>query len=436
MRIMIKSGLKLLFRAKAFWFFLLIVPFLSVLMLKIKMDSSMAYVSGFEQNVQELYGADEKVAYYGGKGEYLLKVYDASNSDLSNYLLDKAAKTGMILVLRADITDKVNNGVLNKDFIDDRLAYDGEEDRMGAVLVIAPDFDELVLSGNAKEAVTLYALSDDERTKAVESTLGLQLSRMESFKEYAAFGDEERSADENLIEMLKKADENLPKKEIVSISGSGKEALTKAQTNQKTNIGYSFVFLTLAYIFCGIFVAYNAITEQKNGVVVRVDLSGTSQAKYFIAKFINVFITTLLVTAVAVIYGFILGVDSDNIGMGRFEYYSLIFLMGLIFGSMSMLIGVLAGDIMSSTIAVFTLWCMSSMLSGMYFPLKYTTVGLKILSSAMPQKWFIDAVEMIFVKDNNVFVMVICVTVAYILAIVSIGALGLKMKRTEEWGTN
>ncbi len=100
--------------------------------------------------------------------------------------------------------------------------------------------------------------------------------------------------------------------------------------------------------------------------------------------------------------------------------------MGLIFGSVSMLIGILAGDVMSSTIAAFTIWCMSSMLSGMYFPIKYTTVGLKILSYAMPQKWFITAVEMIL----------ICVTVAYILAILSIGALGLKMKRTEEWGTN
>jgi ABC-type multidrug transport system permease subunit len=246
------------------------------------------------------------------------------------------------------------------------------------------------------------------------------------------YSDKETS--EALIEMLEKADENLPKKELVSISGSGKEALTKEQTNMKTNIGYSFVFLTLAYIFCGIFVAYNAITEQKNGVMVRVDLSGTSQASYFIAKFITVLVTTVLVTAFAILYSFIMGVD--DFGMERVKFYSLVFLMGLIFGSISMLIGILAGDVMSSTIAAFTIWCMSSLLSGMYFPIKYTTVGLKILSSIMPQKWFIDAVEMIFVKDNNVFVMIICVTVAYILAILSIGALGLKMKRTEEWGTN
>ena len=433
MTTMIKSSLKLLFRAKAFWFFLLIVPFLSTLMLRSKMDSSMAYVTGFEQKVQELTGADEKVAYYGGKGEYLLKVYDASNSTLSNYLLDKTAKTGMILVMRADITSEVKDGVLDESFIDDRLAFDGEEDRMGAVLVIAPDFDELVLNGEASKAVTLYALSDDERTEAVEGTLGLQLSRMESLKDYAAmYSDKE--TDKALIEMLEKADENLPKKELVSISGSGKETLTKEQTNMKTNIGYSFVFLTLAYVFCGIFVAYNAITEQKNGVTVRVDLSGTSQASYFVAKFVTVFVTTVLVTAFAVLYSFIMGVD--DFGMERFKYYLLVFLMGLIFGSISMLIGILAGDVMSSTIAAFTIWCMSSLLSGMYFPIKYTTVGLKILSSIMPQKWFIDAVEMIFVKDNDVFVMIICVTVAYILAILSIGALGLKMKRTEEWGTN
>lgn len=430
---MIRSSIKLLFRAKAFWFFLLIVPFLATLMLKSKMDSSMAYVTGFEQKVQDLSNADEKVAYFGGKGEYLLKVYDASDSELSSYLLDKVAKTGMILAIRADVTNEVKNGVLDKSFIEERLAFDGEEDRMGAVLVIAPDFDDLVLSGRANEAIDLYALSDDERTKAVEGTLSLQLSRMESFKNFVSVSGDKETAND-LLELLKEADENLPKKEIVSISGSGKETLTKEQTNLKTNIGYSFVFLTLAYVFCGIFVAYNAITEQKNGVTVRVDLSGTSQAAYFLAKFVTVVVTTVLVTAFAVLYGFIMGVS--DFGMERVKYYALVFLMGLIFGSVSMLIGILAGDVMSSTIAAFTIWCMSSMLSGMYFPIKYTTVGLKILSYAMPQKWFITAVEMIFVKDNNVFVMIICVTVAYILAILSIGALGLKMKRTEEWGTN
>ena len=41
---------------------------------------------------------------YGGKGEYVIKVYDASHSEISEYLLNKLAKSGMFLVCRADLS--------------------------------------------------------------------------------------------------------------------------------------------------------------------------------------------------------------------------------------------------------------------------------------------------------------------------------------------
>ena len=43
MKILVKSSLKLILRTKAFWFFLILMPLLSTLILKIKFDSSAAY---------------------------------------------------------------------------------------------------------------------------------------------------------------------------------------------------------------------------------------------------------------------------------------------------------------------------------------------------------------------------------------------------------
>ena len=54
----------------------------------------------------------------------------------------------------------------------------------------------------------------------------------------------------------------------------------------------------------------------------------------------------------------------------------------------------------------------------------------------MPQKWFLEGTEMIFVGDNRAYLMIICITVAYLAVIVSLGALGLKIRRTDSWGNS
>ena len=131
-----------------------------------------------------------------------------------------------------------------------------------------------------------------------------------------------------------------------------------------------------------------------------------------------------------------LALSPDDLGMSRISYLGMIFLMGLIFGSLSMLVGILLGDVMSANVAAFTIWCMSALLSGLYFPLNYTSAGLKALSFMMPQKWFLEGTEMIFVGDNRAYLMIICITVAYLAVIVSLGALGLKIRRTDSWGNS
>ena len=428
---LVKSSLRLLFRAKVFWFFLLIVPLLSSLM--INMKASMA-LAGNTETLVELEDAGEKVAYYGGHGEFIVKVYDASDDELSNFVLDKLSETGMMIVCVADVKDNVQNDGISEDFVQDRIDYDGREDRMGAALFIEPGFEDRMLSGKEDEAVRLFSLSDDARLDILKRELDLQLSKIKGCKDILlAYSGNDVSA-KDVLSMMENVDEKIPGKEVISIDAGTKTVLTQKQTDQKTKMGYAFSFLTFAFIFCGIFVAHNTITEQKNGVLVRVDLAGISPMTYFASKFVCAFITSIMVTVMVTIYTFILGLD--NIGMERWQFIILVFLMGSIFSTISVLLGILMGDVLSSCIAAFTIWCMSSMLSGLYFPLDFETVALKVLAGLMPQKWFMNAIDSIFVKDNSVYSMIICVTVAYILAMISIGALGLKMKRTEEWGSN
>ena len=421
MKTLVKMSMKLLVRTKIIWLFLVLMPVLSTRILK----TNVAYTS-FQDDIESLVDiddADTKVAYYSSNGEYVVKVYDASGSELSDYLVDRLANSGMFVLCRVDLSGKD----IDDKFITEHLDLDGHEDRMGASLYIPEDFDEKILDGNVAEALTMYVLSDDARNDALESELALQLSRLETTSIYAA-------NEGDIVETLEKVDDMSPEKEVVSVSGSEERSLTAAQVNQKANLGYAFSFLTLGFVFAGFFIANGAIQEQKNGVITRINLTKTNMLCYFTSKFVAAFLICLVMTGVVGICS--LTLDMNDLGMNLFVFLFLIFLMGLIFCTLSMFMGIIMNDVFGASVASFTLWCTSSLFSGLYFPLDTASKGIQVLSSLMPQKWFMDGAEMIFVGDNKAFSMVICITVAYIAIIVSLGSVGLKVRRSKEWGVS
>lgn len=421
MKTLVKMSMKLLVRTKIIWLFLVLMPVLSTMILK----TNVAYTS-FQDDIESLVDiddADTKVAYYSSNGEYVVKVYDASGSELSDYLVDRLANSGMFVLCRVDLSGKD----IDDKFINEHLDLDGHEDRMGASLYIPEDFDEKILDGNVAEALTMYVLSDDARNDALESELALQLSRLETTSIYAA-------NEGDIVETLEKVDDMSPEKEVVSVSGSEERSLTAAQVNQKANLGYAFSFLTLGFVFAGFFIANGAIQEQKNGVITRINLTKTNMLCYFTSKFVAAFLICLVMTGVVGICS--LTLDMNDLGMNLFVFLFLIFLMGLIFCTLSMFMGIIMNDVFGASVASFTLWCTSSLFSGLYFPLDTASKGIQVLSSLMPQKWFLDGAEMIFVGDNKAFSMVICITVAYIAIIVSLGSVGLKVRRSKEWGVS
>ena len=421
MKTLVKMSMKLLVRTKIIWLFLVLMPVLSTRILK----TNVAYTS-FQDDIESLVDiddADTKVAYYSSNGEYVVKVYDASGSELSDYLVDRLANSGMFVLCRVDLSGKD----IDDKFINEHLDLDGHEDRMGASLYIPEDFDEKILDGNVAEALTMYVLSDDARNDALESELALQLSRLETTSIYAA-------NEGDIVETLEKVDGMSPEKEVVSVSGSEERSRTAAQVNQKANLGYAFSFLTLGFVFAGFFIANGAIQEQKNGVITRINLTKTNMLCYFTSKFVAAFLICLVMTGVVGICS--LTLDMNDLGMNLFVFLFLIFLMGLIFCTLSMFMGIIMNDVFGASVASFTLWCTSSLFSGLYFPLDTASKGIQVLSSLMPQKWFLDGAEMIFVGDNKAFSMVICITVAYIAIIVSLGSVGLKVRRSKEWGVS
>ena len=416
-----------MFRNKGFWFFMLLAPTLSILMLSIKVADNTLYTADtYKTEVITLENATDKVAYYNtGIGMIVIKVYDASESDLAKYFLDSLSKNGMFKLLRVDA-----KGMDDAAF-KERLKADGYDDRMNAAVFIKENFNDEMMNGHSEKAFEIDLLSDDGRNALFETEAGnISKKIMSAYDTVKMTSDGRPAADTDaVLTVLSRMDENLPTKEVVSVSDTTKRKLSQEQSKQKTMIGYVFAFLTLGFVLCGTMVSHTVISEQKEQVLVRVKLANVGNVTYFLAKYLAGVVISFMMTFILAVGT--LFISEEKIGMSHLQLILLTFLLGLIFCSISLLFGVIFKDIMSANVTAFTVWSLSSMLSGLFFPLDSATSMIKIISSVLPQKYFLDGAEMIFVGDNMVYIMLLCITAAYIALVASLGGLGIKLKKAE-----
>lgn len=416
MTALVKMSFKLLLRNKGFLFFLIVTPVLSAFILNVKMDHTV-YTEGDSEVILELKDYKEKAVYQGDTSACIIKVYDGSGSELSDYVLQQLAANGMFSVCRADV------GGMTEEEVEEAAEKDAFNDRAGLLLYLKEDFDRAVLDGIWEQSVKLYVVSEDERQELFVTELTDLFARIKQVQKFA--GNDITVILETLTDIQSK----LPEKRIVNLAAGEGVALTEQQVNQRAQIGYAFAFITLGFLFCGVCVAHSVIEEQNNRVFTRIMLTKTSVSHYFISKFAMAFVISVMQTLVlAVCLSFIRGLD---VGMSIPSFLVVVFLLGLIFSTLSLLLGVVLGDVMSSNYAVFAIWSISALLAGLYFPLDHTTKALKALSYLMPQRWFMDGSELLLAGDKSAYSMLLCVTVAYLVVIVSIGGVGLKVKRYE-----
>lgn len=411
----IKTTLKLLFRNIIFWVFLIAMPVLSTLMLRLQAENFGSRDAAERREVIDIDDADERAGYFGGDGKYVIKVYDASCSELSDHMLGSLAESGMITVVRAKTPD------ISEREVADHVSFDGYNDFVGADLYLNNDFDEHVLNGDTDKALTVYILSDDERSDLLENEIKMFMGQVSNA---LLMGN-----GEDVIRNLDALHDLLPAKETVMTDAEGGRTLTDRQLDQKALTGYAFAFLTLGFVFGGALIAYSVIRERKDMVLTRVKLTLLTDSQYFAAKFICGGIVSFIYAVVTSLIT--LSIDQDKLGMSRIGFFSMIFLLGLIFCSISLMIGILFDDVMSATVSAFILWTLSSLLSGLYFSLDAAGDAIKTMSYLMPSKWFLDATEMMMLGDNKVYFMILCVTTAYLIVTLGLGSIGIKIRNHE-----
>lgn len=404
---LIITTLRLLFRNKAFWFFILIAPLLSILILNIDMSYTIVDTPSERHEIVQI-GEDEKISYYGGAASFSVKVYDSCGSGMTDLLLQDLADAGMYTVCRAHVPDLTPEG------LDEHISFDAMNDRMGAALYIDRDFDTLVLEGNTKEALKIYIMSDDQRAELFEDDIRLTLG------ELMLAGN---------ADGISGVREMLPEKEVVRLAAAGERELSHEQEDAKMKMGYAFSILTFGFVFCGVFVAHTAIEEQKNMVFTRIRLTGSRDIRYLMSKTICTVLISVMITGLLTAGLLLTAPQIAEIGLAGFIL--IVFLLGIVFSVLSMFLGIISGEVMSSNFVAFTIWCMSSLFAGLYFPLDDSSALIKTISYITPQRWFMEGVEMFLVKDGKVFMYLICITAAYLMVILSLGNIGIRLRKQE-----
>lgn len=412
---LLKINLKLLVRNRGFLFFLLLAPLLSLVILNLKNDASTSYDEG-ERGIIELEKPQEKIVYQNDWTSYAVKVYDAAQSELAEYVQQELAEAGMIRVFRVDASE------MSEADVEAIVKEDATKDRVGASLYLRPEFDEKVTEGDWKEAFRLYETSDDERFELAERVLTEEISVIQRL---AQSGQEPKQ----MVSSIRQMKENFPEKEVVMLESSKEESLTREQENKKQLAGMAYAILSLGFLFCGVCVAYTMIEERDNKVYTRIMLSKVGRTEYLISKFAVAILVSVLQTGVMALY--MLLFRNMDFGISRGNLLFMAFLLGMIFNILSLVAGIMVGDVMSANYAVLAIWVVSALLSGCYFSLDGSSKMIQAISDLMPQHWFIKGTEMIMRGDQSVYPMICGITLAYVIVILGIGAVGLKMKESE-----
>lgn len=407
-------NIKLLLRNKGFLFFALIMPTVSLLLLNTQWGDSEYEIETGQAEVHQLEQADSRVVYLNDSAHFSVKVYDSSGSAVTSYILEQLADQGIFNIYRVDSTE------MNVKEIEQTIRENVLNDRIGALLYFGDTFESDLLSGSINHSMKLYRTTDDERLLLLEDAVKEQLK---------VFTAQSAQAGQDLPGFLNSLEERnalMPQKKVEVIHTSPSSGLNARQINFKTRIGLSFSIMTLAFLYCGVFIAGTVIEEKENRVYTRMKLSKCSRRGYLGVKLLDSLVAAIIIAGItALMMPLIVKMD---IGIAFYQYIMLIFFQGLIFVIMSLCLGMIIGNLLSTNYTAFMVWSVSCLLAGVYFPQELKGV-LATLSMLVPQKWFLDAAEEFILNSPSGYVIISISTVSFLIIILSIGAAGLRLKR-------
>ena len=376
---MARSSGKLILRNKAFIVIGILIPVLSTLLMNLWYRMPVADLS---DALHDLSSYDEQMAYNVDYYRYPVKVYDTVMDEDSERICNNLNSAGLFQIFRADASS------LSDLQIRDNAEYTANEDHVSAVIV---------LRENAQDT-ELYSIGDDERFDLLKSSL-----------------ENELAGSGIVYEMP----------EVTFVSGGGDEV----DYYKTRNVSYCIAISSLAFIFGGVLILNTVFSEKKDHVYSRILLTNASKASYLLSKILLSFLIALT-QAVLMAVSFVLFVKSD-VGISTLQFFTVIFLTGLIFDLMSLCAGLYFDTMAPAAILSFVFWAISALIAGTYFDISGASELYKKASLLMPQRWAMFTVNRFMNGDSSGYSLMLCVAAAYWVIIFVVGVLGLRVREQE-----
>lgn len=399
--VMVKNTIKLLLRNKGFLFLMVGLPLLSILILDIH-DVPYKEKGSNQNELYMLSKMSEQICYDVKSTMLPVKLYDSSQDACGMTFANELAEAGIFQIFYCNTKGETEEAI-QKDI--ERTA---KMDRVNAIIYLTPEFTKELRAGELIHGLTLYDSDSDERNETLKKTIQQMVG---GYIQAAAQCPKEM----DIAEVLQKSGSLLPARKVVVLESADRSKLSDEQDQQLRRIGYVLAMLSISFLFSGVMIADTVIKERQYKVFSRIQLTEVTPVQYVISKYIVCIVSVILQVLITGI-----GVSTlvfRDYAISKVNLVLIIGLIGIVFNTMSLCIGMLCNNIMNTNYLGFIIWSVSCLLSGCYFDLSSAGKTIRGLSNLMPQKWGLDCVTQIMLGNTQGYGTLLVTTAAFLLVI-------------------
>lgn len=407
--IIIRHTIRMLLRNIGFWVLLIIMPILCALILNIKVaeDTEIA-LDKFQ--VYELEKLSESTNYSIDMYRFPIKICDSTGDGLGMQIAQEIAGVGLFQVFYYDTTECTEEEIAKE------VERCSQNERIGGILILRESLEAEIRNGSLKEGIIYYDSERDERGELLKDSMAQILG---NYIQLAAMTE----AEDSLVQAVESYHDSMPsmKEEVIELEAAGEE-LAYNEKWEVQNIGYMFAVVTISFLFTGVLIADTVIKERRDKVLDRMFLTGVTPVQYSLAKYIVAVITVLIQTGITALS--LALICKQEYAVTNVQLMFCIAILGIIFNTMSLCIGILCNNAMNTNYIAFSIWSISCLLSGCYFDLSDAGQGIKGISNLMPQKWALSSVKMFVLNQSGGYVILLTVMIAFLVVIGTLGVIG------------
>jgi ABC-2 type transport system permease protein len=225
-------------------------------------------------------------------------------------------------------------------------------------------------------------------------------------------------------DLLGSAELNETEKET-TITESSTNLLNYETSTKVDPLRYFIAVIYAALLFGFIAIVNIFIKEKENFVLNRISISPARPLTYIGTK-LSLGIMALIIQTIIIMLS-IKTLSSFSVQISVLHMGLLILGLGLVSLGISICLGIYLDGIDKVNYFAICIIVLSSMLSGLYFPIELSPEWMQNLASLFPQRWLIYAADQLIAGNTEVLYLYFMLIFGFVIFLVSFAVLGYKI---------